>query len=57
LEGVARMPLKREGALASRALSPDVRAPTLSLGERVEFGLSLDGCEPTSDERHQVRRL
>src|SRR5678816_1359318 len=27
----------------------DVRAPTLGLGERVEFGLSLDGCEPTSD--------
>ena len=27
-----------------------VRAPTLSLGVRVELGLSLDGCELTSDD-------
>jgi len=34
----------RAGGVVSPTQSPDVRAPTLSLGERGEFGLSLDGC-------------
>ena len=37
-------------------LLEDVTAPTPRLGDRVEFGLSLDGRGPTSDVRHQSRR-